>query len=77
MKILKKIGIGLFLAVVLFGGCSKNKAPKKAAKVVDSTETRTARPDSFPKEPKNFKSIHQLELEQHEKDSTQKSGERK
>jgi len=71
MKILEKIAVGLLLTAFLFAGCSKHQPKQKPVKTADSTALRTARGESFPKEPKNFKSIHQLELEQHKKDSTQ------
>ncbi len=74
MKILGKIAVGFFLATFLFAGCSKYQPKQKAGKTADSTATRAVRVDSFPREPKNFKSIHQLELEQHEKDSAKAMG---
>jgi len=77
MKILEKIAFGLLFATFLFSGCSKNQTEQKAAKAVDSTTTCTSQTDSLPKEPRNFKGIHQLELEQHKKDSLQKSGREK
>ncbi len=77
MKILEKIAVALLFVAFLFGGCSKHQPKEKPVKSADSTTTRATRADSFPKEPKNFKSIHQLELEQHEKDSVQRSGGKK
>ncbi|NOY77020.1 MAG: hypothetical protein GXO76_04030 [Calditrichaeota bacterium] len=73
MKRLEKMAVGLLFVMILFSGCSKDHAKQKAAETADTTTTCSPRADSLAKEPRNFKSIHQLELEQHEKDSLQKS----
>ena len=64
---MKKL-IGFFFAglitLALVSGCSKAK--KDSAKPAPQTKTKAVRMDTVIQRPKNFESIHEEELKQHE-----------
>ncbi len=52
------------IALALVSGCSKAK--KNSAKPATQTKTKVVRMDTVIQRPKNFESIHEEELKQHE-----------
>ncbi len=57
------LGAGL-LGLALLGGCKSSK--KAVQKTAPKSETKAVRMDTVLQRPKNFESIHQMELKEHE-----------
>lgn len=68
MKRAAKLLILGFLFGILVMGCGRKKdLEKKRIQPADTTAAISAKKNTVPQKPKGYKSIHQLELEQHKK----------
>ncbi|GBD94730.1 hypothetical protein BMS3Abin05_02342 [bacterium BMS3Abin05] len=68
MKRAAKLLILGFLFGILFMSCSRKKdLEKKRIQPADTSAASSTKQNTVPQKPKGYKSIHQLELEQHEK----------